>query len=317
MMVFLVLKESLKSIYGRFAPVVHALLKFFLTLTAVLLLNQNLGFCKELSHPLLIAGIGAVCAFLPCSGISFVLAGVMLAHIYAVSFEMALMVGILLLLVALLYYGFQPVDSYWLILTPIAFIFRVPYVVPVLAGLSGRLLSAVPVSCGVAIYYIMAYVKQNAGVLTNDASVDITQKYVQMMKALLSNQEIFVFVAACAAGILLVYLVRTLSVDYAWILAIVAGILGQLGVVLAGNFLFGVTVAIPDILIGIMLSLVLAGLYHFFVFAVDYSRTEYLQYEDDDYVYYVKAVPKVAVSRPDVQVQRMNNPKRKHRERQS
>jgi len=317
MMVFLVLKESLKSLYGRFAPAVCALLKFCLALAALLFLGQALGFCKALDNPLLIAGIAAVCAFLPYSAISFVLAGVLLAHIYAVSFEMTLLAGILLILVALLYYGFQPGDSYWLILTPLAFALRVPYVIPVLAGLSGRLLSAIPVSCGVAVYYIIAYVKQNAGLLTNDASVDITQKYVQMIKALLANREMFVFIAACAVGILLVYLVRTLSVDYAWVLAIVAGILGQLGVVFAGNFLFGITVLIPEIFIGIACSLVLAGLYHFFVFAVDYSRTEYLQYEDDDYVYYVKAVPKVAVSRPDVQVQRMNNPKRKHRERQS
>ena len=46
-------------------------------------------------------------------------------------------------------------------------------------------------------------------------------------------------------------------------------------------------------------------IYQFFVFAVDYTRTEYLQYEDDDYYYYVKAVPKLTVSAPDVKVQRI------------
>lgn len=51
----------------------------------------------------------------------------------------------------------------------------------------------------------------------------------------------------------------------------------------------------------------------FSCFAVDYTRTEYMQFEDDDYVYYVKAVPKVAVSKPDVRVQRMNNPERVRR----
>ena len=33
--------------------------------------------------------------------------------------------------------------------------------------------------------------------------------------------------------------------------------------------------------------------------AVDYSRTEHLEFEDDEYHYYVKAVPKVAVSAPE------------------
>ncbi len=35
------------------------------------------------------------------------------------------------------------------------------------------------------------------------------------------------------------------------------------------------------------------------MFNVDYSRAEYLQYEDDEYYYYVKAIPKMRISRPE------------------
>ena len=61
--------------------------------------------------------------------------------------------------------------------------------------------------------------------------------------------------------------------------------------------------------LGIVLSCAAAGAYHFFVFAVDYSRTEYVQFEDDEYYYYVKAVPKLTVTRPDVKVKRINTRK--------
>lgn len=315
MVVLLVLKESLKSIYARYAVFVCAVMKFVLAWVVVFLLNSNLGFMKELGNPWVMLGISLFCAFLPYSGISFVMAAVMLAHFYGVSLEMTLITGIFLILVALLYYGFHPEDSYWLILTPVAFALKIPYLIPILAGLSGRLLSVIPVCCGTIVYYIISYVKQNAGVLTNDASEDITQRYAQLIRSFVGNRTMGVFVVACAVGILLVYLVRMLSVDYAWVLAITAGILGQLTVIMAGNLVFGVSVPLMEMTIGIVISLVLAGLYHFYVFAVDYNRTEYLQYEDDDYVYYVKAVPKVVVSRPDVQVQRMNNPKRGRRER--
>ena len=37
----------------------------------------------------------------------------------------------------------------------------------------------------------------------------------------------------------------------------------------------------------------------FFLFNVDYSRTETMQFEDDEYYYYVKAVPKLTISTPD------------------
>lgn len=309
MMVLLVLKENLKSLYGRFAVIADALIKFCLSLVILSMLNSNIGFMAELKNPLAIAVIALVCSFLPYEAISFLMAVVMLCHIYAVSFEIALVTGIFLILVALLYYGFQPGDSYWLLLTPLAYAFRIPFAVPLLAGLSGGPLSVIPISCGTVLYYIMAYVKQNAGLLTNDASVDITQKYVQLIRVMVSNRTMMIFIAACAVGVLITYLVRTLSVDYAWILAIVLGTVGQLGVIFAGDFMFSVTVSIPEILVGTLISLAIAGLYHFFVFAVDYSRTEYTQFEDDDYVYYVKAVPKVVVSKPDVKVQRINNPR--------
>ncbi len=313
MMVLLVLKERLRSIYGRFAVPLHALFKFCLSMAAMLLLNHHLGFMTRLKNPLAVAGIALACSCLPYGAISFILAAVMLLHIYVVSLEIALLTLIFLILVALLYYGLQPRDSYWLILTPLAFLFKVPYVIPLLAGLSGSLSSIVPVSCGISVFYILDYVKQNAGVLTNDASIDITQKYVQLIKAMLSNQMMVVFLIVCAVGILVVYLLRMLSVDYAWILSIVIGMITMLVAVYVGTILFGVTISIQELLVGILVSMVIAGIYHFFVFAVDYSRTEYVQFEDDDYVYYVKAVPKIVVSAPDVRVQRINNPKRTKR----
>ena len=113
-------------------------------------------------------------------------------------------------------------------------------------------------------------------------------------------------IAACAAGILVVYLIRLLSVDYAWILAIVFGSISQMGVVFTGDYLFDVQVSPQEMILGTMAALAAAGIYHFFVFAVDYSRTEYIQFQDDDYYYYVKAVPKIAVSAPDIKVQRIN-----------
>ena len=73
-----------------------------------------------------------------------------------------------------------------------------------------------------------------------------------------------------------------------------------------GDFMFNVSVPMGELLFGAVVSVGVAAIYTFFAFAVDYSRTEYLQYEDDDYHYYVKAVPKIVVSAPDVKVQKIN-----------
>jgi hypothetical protein len=53
-------------------------------------------------------------------------------------------------------------------------------------------------------------------------------------------------------------------------------------------------------------AIIIAFIVEFLVFSVDYTRTEYLQYEDDEYYYYVKAVPKVSVATPEKVVKRIN-----------
>lgn len=308
MMVLLEIREQFKSLYAKHAIIVTGIIKGLLGFLTLSLMNGNIGYMEKLKAPLMVIVLSVLCAFLPYGGISFLMAFVMLAHIYTISFELTLITSVMLIMLALLYYGFQPRDSYWLLLTPVAFMLKIPYVIPLIAGLAGGLLSVIPVSCGVIIYYILIYVKQNAGLLTNDESVDITQKYVQLIRSLIGNQTMFMMIAAFAIAILMVYLIHNLSLDYSWIIAVVLGVIVELAVVFVGDFMFEISVPAGELILGILISLVIAVVYHFFVFAVDYTRTEILQFEDDDYVYYVKAVPKIVVTKPDVKVKRINNP---------
>ena len=305
MMALLEFREMLRSFYGKYDAVLTAVVKFAVSVTAFWMLNDSIGYMEKLKNPVVWLSMSLVCSFLPYSIISFLAGIVLVAHISSVSLELALILSLIFLMVAILYYG---------LLTPLLFQFKIPYVIPLLVGLSGGLAGIVPVSCGVFVYYIIQYVKQNAGVLTNDAALDITQKYVQIIKNMMGNRVMVVMIIAFAAGILVVYLIRTLSVDYAWHIAIVAGAMTQLMVIFVGDFMFDVSVPMVEMLIGMIAAMILAAVYNFFVFAVDYSRTEYIQFQDDDYYYYVKAVPKITVSAPDVKVQKINSTRNRRRE---
>ena len=59
-------------------------------------------------------------------------------------------------------------------------------------------------------------------------------------------------------------------------------------------------------MVGIIISFAISFAIQFLFFDLDYSRTEHLQFEDDEYYYYVKAVPKVYVSSSDKQVKHFN-----------
>ena len=65
------------------------------------------------------------------------------------------------------------------------------------------------------------------------------------------------------------------------------------------------------LIVGTIVSVLAAKVVEFFVFSVDYSRTEKVQFEDDEYYYYVKAIPKINVAAPSRTVKKINSHKRK------
>ena len=307
MMELLEFKEKLKALYARFGAFDGPAIKFLLGFLSVVMLNQNLGFMARIDNMPAALFLGIVCMALPYGGMALLAGIVMLAHITAVSLELAAIVLALLLAVLLLYYGFQPGDSYLLVVTPLLFMLKIPYAVPLVVGLAGGIISIIPVSCGIFIYYIISYVKQNAGTLTGEsAASEMVQKYTQIVKDMLFNQDMLLMIAAFALCILVVFVVKNLSIDYAWPVAIAAGTVTQLLVFLMGDFMFSVSVDMLQLLLGVLAGCAVAGIYNFFVLALDYSRTEYVQFEDDDYYYYVKAVPKITVSTTDVTVKHIN-----------
>ena len=311
----LVFKEKLKQFYGKYNIYIVPVVKFLVGFLTFWLINANVGFMSKLKNPLIPVVMGLIASFIPY-GVTAFLAGIfILIHVAQVSLEIALIIFVFMLAVTVLYYGFRPGDGYLLLLTPLLFFLRIPYVVPLIVGLSGSLVSIVPVCCGVCIYYILIYLKQNAGTLTGSSMVEMADRFIQIVKNVFGNELMWVMVAAFAAGVLVVFLIRNLSVDYSWSIAIIAGVITQLVVIFIGDFYFNLPVAIGPMILGILVSVVLALVYQFFVFAVDYTRTEYLQYQDDDYYYYVKAVPKITVSQPDVKVHRISSRKSSRHEK--
>ena len=63
----------------------------------------------------------------------------------------------------------------------------------------------------------------------------------------------------------------------------------------------GKTIALT---VGSAVSALIAFALKFLFFHVDYMRTERVQFEDDEYYYYVKAVPKISVTQSKKQVKK-------------
>ena len=65
-----------------------------------------------------------------------------------------------------------------------------------------------------------------------------------------------------------------------------------------------VTLHTGDIVTGSVIGGLIAAFIQFTGCTLDYGRREYLQFEDDDYYYYVKAVPKIHITDAERTVKR-------------
>ena len=82
----------------------------------------------------------------------------------------------------------------------------------------------------------------------------------------------------------------------------------RLAVVLctAGNVALNLHISLSPLVISGVIGVLVGLLLEVVFLSVDYARTEYLEFEDDEYHYYVKAVPKIGVTVPQKSVKHIN-----------
>lgn len=75
--------------------------------------------------------------------------------------------------------------------------------------------------------------------------------------------------------------------------------------VILGDIFYSIQTDTNKLLIGLAVTALLAYIIQFFRMSLDYTGVRKLQFEDDEYFYYVKAVPKLKVAVVDKTVTRI------------
>ena len=212
----------------------------------------------------------------------------------------------LLLIMYLLYFRVAPGQGYVLVLTPLAFLLQIPYVIPLVLGLVGGPVCAVPMAFGTMLYYLMYYMKTNETMLSSTETEGMASRLTYLVENVLNNKAVLMTILIFALVLMVVYAIHRMSTDYAWYMAIGSGAVLNVVLFLTGGLIMQVRISLLGLVIGTAVSVLIALLVEFFVFSVDYSRTEYAQFEDDEYYYYVKAVPKASVATSERSIKKIN-----------
>ena len=310
-------REKLKRFYGNYSLFINKAGQFLLALIVFWAIGQTLGYFDLLTNPVVLIALALICMFLPINFTVFVSAALVLAHLYKLSLEIMGVTAAVMLILFILYFRFVPKQAVIVLLMPLLFGLKIPYLMPIALGLVSSPVSIFACACGTIMYYLLNYVSTYAATMSTAEEGSALTRIEYFTRNLIQNKEMFLVIVAFAIVILLVYAIRRLSVDHAWPIAIGAGLVINFLVFVIGHIVMDISVSYSNLIFGSVISLVVAIILQFFFFTVDYSRTRKVQYEDDEYYYYVKAVPKVSVSPKEKKVKQIHHWKEENSSRDS
>lgn len=311
MIELLVMKEKVKKIYQRYGYIIEPILKFIGAIVILSMINNELGYDARLTKLPVVLVLALISAFTPLTILILIGAVTLVGHIYFSSKILALIVLAIMMILYFLLLRFVPKETIIVLILPVLFAIKIPYVIPIVLGLISGPISIVSMACGVVMYYLIQVVKlvMEQPISTGMGIEDTLQYYRFVMDSFLSRKEIGLTIIVFSLIIIVTYIVRRQKIDHAFEIGILAGVVTNMLAFLIIKFAFDDSQKTLVMIIGTIISGALAYIIQFFRFNLDYTRVERIQFEDDDYYYYVKAIPKIIVTEPEVNVKRINSRK--------
>ncbi len=286
------LKDLILQFVGRYEIYVMAVVRFVIGFAAFRLIVLNTGYMEFLSEYPIALLFALVCCFLPSGVMLFAGAVLILLELYALSPIVSLLVLVVFLIMFCAYLRFTSRKGLYAILTPVLSVLGVPYTMPVATGLLGEPYAVISVVCGEITYFMMTHVTTSPSFYVVSEDTDTAAVITRTVSDLLLDQEMYLFLAGFVAAAIITYCICKLPVTQAHLLAAALGIVTQMAVIGGGEILLGNRMMVMRILLGCIVSFLILLIVSFFTRNLDYARVENVQFEDDEYYYYVTAIPK-------------------------
>lgn len=266
-------KEKIKNFYAEHETLLKPVFKFLAVFISMLLIKSYIGYMDVLNMWIVVLGISVLFAFLPWAIVIIGLEAIIILNIFSLSVELAVIILCTVLIMTIFFFRFTPKEGVFLVLIPMAFFLKIPYVIPIAAGLVCTPVSIVSVSFGTIIYFMLDVISKNALAINNiSADAAGSTGINNIVNMIGNNGEMILSLVAFAVTIVVVYLIKRTSINNAWTIAILVGGIVDFVIILIGNIILDTESSIFWLILGTVLSIVLAYVVQFFAFSVDYSR---------------------------------------------
>lgn len=287
-------RQSIKNFFSRYDLYLIPALKFLLAFFVFMLINRNYGYMDFLNHVFVVVILALLCAVLPVSAVVVIGFVMLILHCFAASLIIGLVSLAVIIVLLVLILRFAEGNALAAVLTPFAFILNIPAVIPVALGILKGKSSILAGISGVILYCYLDGLPSAVSFASRGeaTAVEIVQRLIDR---LINHEELILSIIVFTAVIIVVNIIRRSVTRYTYLIAVVSGAVLYLILRFACSFFLEESLDLQTEIIGTLISAAICLVIAFFLHCVDYKRTQLLQFEDEEYVYYVKAVPKRTV----------------------
>lgn len=306
MVTILELRASLLRFLQKFQLIIEPVVKFVIAFAVFRCINNAIGHethLMSLPAELLLALLGT---FTPAVILVLLGAVVSLVHVYVASPLLAILVALLMVILYCFIARFSGKYGYVVLAVPILFLLKIPYVVPLVLGLIATPMAIIPTACGIIVYRMFTVISSAAELESSTVIEDILALYIDVIDRLVADKQMIMTIAVFSVVIIAMYLIRKLSIEYVFEISIAVGAIVCILGFLVMDKVLGTEMDITAMVFGTVGSMLIALVFQFFRLALDYTAVERVQFEDDDYYYYVKAVPKINLAVPERNVKKIS-----------
>lgn len=245
------------------------------------------------------------------------LAGVVTTGSFAVMglYSVAL---VILMAIAITYFSFVrifPRLSFIIIAVPLCYALNIPLVVPLFVGLFLGLEAIIPTVIGVILKYSIDFMPSIMDKQATDlfdmpkVMLEVVTEYIQFLSG---HRAFFATMVVFMGVIAVTYFVKRMSLDYSPYIAIIAGMLLYLIGMVMSIIIMNVEINGFLMIVQAILSAAVGVVIEFLKVVLDYQSVEVVQFEDDDYQYFVRAVPKIKYKESVKSVKHITNIQKDH-----
>lgn len=305
------IKNKIEEFYfahkNFFGFIVRAVILF----GSLMIIRNHADYNTFLTNIWIIILISVLGAFAPYKFFVLIILAYVAVQMFSISIAVGLVVTIILVIMYLLFFRYAPEYGIALIFIPILFMIKIELVVPMLLAIMAPAISSVTILFGTIFYFLIKFVDLNASALNAASGLDELAKGQMLLEGVFSNYEFWYMVIALISAFMLVHFLKKISVDYSSEIAIASGTGLFIIITIAAELLFGAitTSNLLGFVLGGLGSGIIVYLINMINHPLDYSRTELIEFEDEEYQYYVRAVPKASFEKEIVNIKKINKRK--------